>query len=43
MPNSDAESDNEVEILSAGNVLSNIPNRSNIYKENAVNFNPIGL
>ena len=33
----------EVEMLSIGNLSSNISNISNIFKESMINFNPVGM
>ena len=43
VPNSDAESDSEVEKLSISDVLSHVTNISNIFKEIPINFNYIGV
>ena len=40
VPNSDAESNSEVEVLNISNVSSNISNICNISKQSLINFNP---
>ena len=42
MPNGNTESGSKVDILSVGNVLSNIAHICNICKESPISFNPFG-